>query len=117
MNKPDKKIYFCVDYAARAYMYSDNVEYCTDYESTEFSINRGYSPIVTTSMAHFSFGLQDFGYEIYLCYGDNIVKIEEHMDLTGIGEPCKDLKYAHNLLKLFRAGVFNELLGINYGKE
>ena len=34
------------------------------------------------------------------------------MDLSGIGELGKDLRFGHNIFKLFRAGVFNQLLGV-----
>ena len=43
---------------------------------------------------------------------DKEVVIKPHMDLTGIGEPCKVIRTGHNILRLFRAGVFNKLLGI-----
>ena len=108
----EKKIYFCVDYASSVYLYSDNVYDCRDYENTEHAIKMGHSPIVTTSIAHLSFDLIELGYDIYLCYGDKKVKIEPHMDLSGIGEPCKDLRFSHNIFKMFRAGIFNKLLGI-----
>ena len=62
-------------------------------------------------MAHFSFDLIERGYDIYLCYRDKKVKIEPHMDLSGNGEPCKDLRFAHNIFKMFRAGIFNPLIG------
>ena len=49
---------------------------------------------------------------LYLCNKDKRVKIEPHMDLYGPGEPCKDLRPEHNIFKMFKAGLFNELLGI-----
>ena len=41
------------------------------------------------------------------------VKIEPHMDLSGNGEPCKDLRFGHNIFKMFKAGIFNPLIGYN----
>ena len=35
------------------------------------------------------------------------------MTLTKDGSPCKDLRFEHNILKLFIAGVFDEILNIN----
>ena len=107
----EKEIYFCVDGASMAKLWDKG--FCpTDYESTEAHIREGLSPIITNSMAHFSFGLIELGYDIYLCYRKKQVKIEPHMDLSGIGEPCKDLRMGHNIFKMFRAGIFNQLLGI-----
>jgi len=109
----NKKIYFCVDYISKYYFLTDNVYDATSYEDTEYAIKNNISIIVTNSIAHLSFDLINLGYNIYLCYKDKKVKIEPHMDLSGIGEPCKDLRFGHNILKLFKGGVFNELLGIN----
>ena len=35
------------------------------------------------------------------------------MDLSGNGEPCKDLRFGHNIFKMFKAGIFNPLIGYN----
>ena len=111
-----KKIYFCVDGLSFKRHFDDG--FCVHtYDNTEYHIKKGLSPIVTTSMAHFSFDLITFGYEIYLCYEDKEAKIEPHMDLSGIGEPGKDLRFGHNIFKLFRGGVFDELVGIDYNKH
>lgn len=118
----NKKIYFCIDWlsysrflgkAKSKYEPVGNAVCCPYYTNTEKAIvEEGKECIVTTSMAHFSFSLRDLGYKIYLCYKDKEVEIKPHMDLTGIGEPCKVIRTGHNILRLFRAGVFNKLLGI-----
>lgn len=113
-----KEIYFCVDKDAY-YKVVKELHYSTDvnrrcvsdsYQETENALNVGWDFIVTISLAHLSFDLLDLGYEIFLCKGNKKVKIEPHMDLSGIGEPCKDLRKAHNIFKMFRAGIFDELL-------
>ena len=114
----NKKIYFCVDWNAYSRFLntakSNNIVCCPYYTNTEKAlIKEGKDCIVTTSMAHFSFDLRDLGYKIYLCYKDKEVEIKPHMDLTGIGEPCKVIRTGHNILRLFRAGVFNKLLGLD----
>lgn len=101
-----KKIYFYLNYI-------DVPDICLTYEETDRALNKGKECIYTTSMAHFSFDLIERGYDIYLCYRDKKVKIEPHMDLSGNGEPCKDLRFAHNIFKMFRAGIFNPLIGYN----
>ena len=118
MKKRKKTIYFCVDEESESMhiiRFKDNVNdvnVCFTYEDTEDALKRGNEVIITTSLAHFSFDLINDGYDIYLCYQYKEVKIEPHMDLSGIGEPGKDLRFGHNIYKLFRAGVFNRLLGI-----
>lgn len=112
----NKEIYFCVDRESvnRYWDYG----YCSmTYYDTETHIEEGLSPIVTNSLAHLSFDLLELGYNIYLCNKDKKVKIEPHMDLTGKGEPCKDLRFDHNIFKMFRAGIFDERLGIEKGNN
>lgn len=117
----NKIIYFCVDSKSRNKLI---IEYSKDeydnfdcffpetYYGTENCIKSNGDIIVTSSLAHLSFDLISRGYDIYLCFRDKKVKIEPHMDLSGIGEPCKDLRFGHNIFKLFKAGIFNQLLGI-----
>lgn len=124
-----KMIFFCIDrdsyYAFhkkanesfgnptdRPVAKNDTYAYAITYEATEDFISKGEPHIVTTSMAHFSFDLLECGYDIYLCYKDKQVPVMPGMDLSVSGEPCKEIRYGHNILKLFRAGVFNQLLGI-----
>ena len=116
--KREKVIYFCVDEESESMhiiRFKDNindVNICFTYKDTEDALKRGNEVIITTSLAHFSFDLIAEGYDIYLCYQGKEVKIEPHMDLSGIGEPGKDLRFGHNIFKMFRAGVFNQLLGV-----
>lgn len=109
----NKKIYFCVDVNSYIDHLNDLSTCFPYYNEVEKAIKKGKDCIVTTSMAHFSFDLMNLGYRIYLCYRDKEVEIKPHMDLTGIGEPCKDLRFGHNIFRMFRAGIFNDLLGID----
>ena len=112
----NKEIYFCVDNDS---FYSFKVlpsNKSMFYSGTEERIKDNRELIITTSLAHLSFDLITMGYDIYLCYKDKKVKIEPHMDLSGIGEPCKDLRFGHNILRLFLAGIFDGLLVIEKGK-
>ena len=109
----NKKIYFCVDVNSYIDRLNDLSTCFPYYNEAEKAIKKGKDCIVTTSMAHFSFALRNLGYKIYLCYKDKEVEIKPHMDLTGIGEPCKDLRFGHNIFRMFRAGIFNKLLGLD----
>ncbi len=110
-----KNIYFCVDYESFAFIRYNNFQIgdsnrfiAESYKTTDDAINNGLQNIITLSLAHLSFDLLNLGYNIYLCYKDKQIKIEPHMDIGG-----KDLRIGHNIFKLFRAGVFNELLEIH----
>ena len=103
-----KEIYFYIN-ASSCWNVANNI---LTYQETDIAIQNERPCIHTTSIAHLSFDLINLGYDIYLCYNDKKVKIEPHMDLSGKGEHCKDLRFGHNIFKLFRAGVFNDLLGI-----
>lgn len=120
----NKKIYFCVDKISYRRLENEYtkpeydkmqkfIDFPKSYFGTENCIKLSSDIIVTLSMAHFSFSLRDLGYKIYLCYKDKEVEIKPHMDLTGIGEPCKVIRTGHNILRLFKAGVFNKLLGLD----
>ena len=109
----NKEIYFCVDLYPKATMGIPHKDSRAEsYYLTDKYIKEGRTPIITLSLAHLSFDLIELGYDIFLCYKDKKVKIEPHMDLSGIGEPCKDVRFGHNIFKMFRAGIFDELLGI-----
>lgn len=114
----NKEIYFCVDIDSFE-KYSEDIQgkvISKSYKSADYWINNNLGEnnlMVTLSLAHLSFDLIKMGYDIYLCYEDTKVKIEPHMTLTKDGGPCKDLRFEHNILKLFISGVFDEILNIN----
>lgn len=109
-----KKIYFCVDFRSLSRLtnginIADSTYY---YDFTQHMIDDGYDKIITTSLAHLSFDLIDLGYDIYLCYKNKDVKVEPGMQLHIDGSPCKEVRKVHDIFKMFRAGLFNEILGI-----
>ena len=114
----NKEIYFWID-SNSFNKYSKDIQekvISKSYQNTEYWINHNLGEnnlMVTLSLAHLSFDLIKMGYDIYLCYEDTKVKIEPHMNLTKDGSLCKDLRSEHNILKLFIAGVFDEILNIN----
>ena len=81
------------------------------YMDTWLLIERRVDEIHTTDMTRLSFDLIDLGYEVYLCYKDKQIKMEPYMKM----EYCeKELRPAHNILKIFMAGVFDDDLGIDF---
>ena len=110
MNK--RKLYFCVDFWSLSRLTNGIADSTYYYDFTQQMIDDGCDNIITASLAHLSFDLIDLGYDIYLCYKNKDVKIEPGMQLHIDGSPCKEIKRGHNIFKLFRAGVFNEILGI-----
>lgn len=92
----------------RIYFYPFGAESLThnDYIATKDAIDTNYSDIHTASMANFSFDLLDKEYEIYLVSRQNhATKIAPSMP-----EIDKELRPAHNILKMFLAGVFDSLI-------
>ena len=107
-----KKIYFHVDEGSMPLELPDSkFERAKSYLETSELLEEDVEEIHTTDMCHFSFDLIDMGYEIYLCYKKKQVKIEPGMTVTpGSG---KELRRPHMIRRLFIAGVFNEMLGVD----
>ena len=115
----EKEIYFCVDNNTYQHL-CDTLgggKLCSvDYDLMERAIGRA-DRIVTTSLAHLTFDVINMGYDVYLCYKDKKVKIEEGMQLSESGyclsEPscCED----SDILDIFKSGYFDKMLG--YDKE
>jgi len=115
-----KKIYFCVDYNTYQCLCDtlNESKWCSvDYDSTERAIGKVNS-IVTTSLAHLTFDVINMGYDVYLCYKDKKVKIEDGMQLSESGyclsEPscCEDA----DILDMFKSGYFDKMLGYDTGR-
>lgn len=109
----NKQIYFCIDEYSYESRYPQTCYFVRDYERTQKYIDEG-ADIVTTSLAHLSYDLINKGYNIYLCYKDKKMKIEDGMQLSKSGyclsEPscCED----SDILDCFKSGYFDERLGI-----
>lgn len=70
------------------------------------AIEHGYDEIHTSSMANFSFDLLNKEYEIYLIsQSKRQIRIVPDMP-----ELDKELRPAHNILKIFIAGFFDSLI-------
>ena len=108
-----KEIYFCIDEYSYEGHFPDSCYFVRDYERTQKYIEEGTN-IVTTSLAHLSYDLINRGYDIFLCYKNKRIKIEDGMQLSDSGyclsEPncCEDA----DILDIFKSGYFDELLGI-----
>lgn len=108
-----KEIYFCVDGISAAKFAAKEIGLNYTYDGTEQEIKRGTNRIATTSLAHLTFDVINMGYDVYLCYKDKKVKIEEGMQLSESGyclsEPscCED----SDILDIFKSGYFDKMLG------
>lgn len=113
----EKKIYFCLDRVSDLMQYAlhPRVKVLSHYCETEAAIKRGDQCIITTQIAHISFDIIDKGYDVYLCYKDKKVKVEEGMML---GED-REYRLARpsyyddaDILDCLMSGYFDNLLGI-----
>ena len=115
-----KEIYFCIDNQSyleyschKPKLKQQPVFNPTNYALTQQGIDEGVCLIVTTSLAHLSFDLMNKGYNIYLCYKDKKVKIEDGMRLQEGSRMTRPICYEDaDILDCFQWGYFNGLLGI-----
>jgi hypothetical protein len=101
-----KKIIFILD--SNSLEFFNEPIYCT-YFSTEEAIKRKENPVITSDLSHLSFDLEDLGYEIYICYDGKLTHFYTGM-ATANG---KELRKAHNLIRLFLGGALDDDLGIS----
>ena len=101
-----KKIYFHIDKESIPTTEGTNI--ATTFEDTHKMLSLRLNEIHTTDMAHFSFDLIDLGYDIYLCYKANQIKVEPKMKMRFCE---KELRPAHNILKIFLGRVFDDEVG------
>lgn len=104
-----KEIYFCIDGAAFQNFGSSGI-HCV-YEGVVQELREGSPKIVTSSMANLSFDLVTMGYDVYLCYRDRKVKIEEGVILKSGRELDSTCEFTDDWLELFIDGEFDDLLG------
>lgn len=71
---------------------------------TKKSIDIGISKIFTTCFSFLSFDLISCGYRIYIHRNNKILEMKPFMKYKGE----KEIRYAHNILKMFIAGHFDE---------
>lgn len=103
-----KEIYFLVDGLIPVNLLDclEGCKICSTYDSTDEAIKKGIDKIATCSLIHLSFDLLNDGYDIYLVNDGNKIQITPGM--PGID---KELRFGHNIRKLFHAGVFDKLIG------
>lgn len=102
-----KEIYFLIDGLITVNLLDclEGCKICTTFDSTDEAIKNGIAKIATYSMIHLSFDLITKGYDIYLVNAGNKIQIA-----PGMPEIDKELRFGHNIRKLFLAGVFDDLV-------
>lgn len=98
-----KEIHFYLDKS-----YCDNphaiCELVETYDETETQIDSKKEEIHTTSIANISFDLLDLGYRIFVHRNGQILECK----LGSMDGTEKEIRKAHNLLKLIMGHVFDE---------
>lgn len=117
----NKEIYFCIDDESHFNVWTElnepNIKkrpICLpkSYYETERMLKIGCDVIITTSLAHMSFGLQNDGYNIYLCYGDKKIQIDKEDIMQALENDGMYDAMKKNLLEMFLGGRFDELLNL-----
>lgn len=108
-----KKIIFFVDLPKGVYQedcaltYADTediLQWWIEYKGNRNSLEKHVRFMYTTSLAHLSFDLLDYGFEIYVVKDGKVLQLKPGMDNVH----NKDIKKANNILKLFMSGFFDE---------
>lgn len=109
-----KRIFFCIDNSSEVLQYAiRKAVLCRCFDNTKKAINKGEECIITSSLANMSFDVIDKGYEMYLCYKDKMVKIEEDMELHDGYTLSRPTYYEDpDILDCFTTGYFDELLDL-----
>jgi hypothetical protein len=93
-----KEIHFYLD----NFSHLDHIFYT--YDSTEEAIKQGRDRINTTSLANITFDLLDMDYRIFVHRNGRVLECK----LGSMDGTEKEIRKAHNLLKLIMGHVFDE---------
>jgi hypothetical protein len=93
-----KEIHFYLD----NFSHLDHIFYT--YDSTEEAIKQGRDRINTTSLANITFDLLDIDYRIFVHRNGRVLECK----LGSMDGTEKEIRKAHNLLKLIMGHVFDE---------
>lgn len=94
-----KEIHFYKDYP---YIVPEEILYIT-HNGTKLAIQASVKVIHTTALTMLSFDLLDNGYRIFLHENERVLECKPGMDGTE-----REVRRAHNILKMVVAGVFDE---------
>jgi hypothetical protein len=92
-----KEIHFYMDFPF------DPVKTFKTYDGTKYAIEKGREIIHTTSIANISFDLLDLGYRIFVHRNGRVLECK----LGSMDGTEKEIRKAHNLLKLIMGHVFD----------
>lgn len=93
-----KEIHFYMDFRY------NHVHSFKTYDGTKYAIEKGVEIIHTTSIANISFDLLDLGYRIFVHRNGRVLECK----LGSMDGTEKEIRKAHNLLKLIMGHVFDE---------
>ena len=100
----DKEIHFYKDWS-----FDEDIDIIVTHEDTKQAVKNNAKNIHTTALTMLSFDLLDSNYKIYLHENNKVLECKPGMEGTE-----KDIRRAHNILRIVVADVFDDYF---YGKN